>query len=207
MLASLSFDDGAIYDRKVIDLLRKYDLKATFYIPADWESFGTRKGWPTLSKGDVLEISEEFEVGSHTISHPLLTRIPYGAAEYEITMSKVMLEDMLGKPVNRFCYPRGYATDPIRDIVRKHYSYARSTLVGNISLPEDPAWENTTVHAGCARREYDQEHWLEYGLRHLERAKIRKNGYFHLWGHSWEIEQNNAWEGLERIFAELKGSM
>lgn len=204
MLISLSFDDGAIYDRQVIELLRKHDLKATFYIPADWESFATRKGWKPLTKADVLELSEEFEIGSHTISHPLLTRIPYGAAEYEITMSKVMLEDLLGKPVTRFCYPRGYATDPIKDIVRKHYSYARSTLVGNVRIPEDPVWENTSVHAGCDRREYNQEHWFDYGIRHLEQAKSKRNGYFHLWAHSWELENNNAWDSLDRMFAEIK---
>lgn len=203
----LSFDDGAAVDVKVLDLLAKHNLTATFYIPAYWESYNSLKGWKPLSFTQVKEIADNHELGSHTITHPLLTRIPYAVAEYEIKESKKMLEDWFGKKVDRFSYPRGYATDPIKDIVRKHYAYARSTLVGNITTPDDPAWENTTVHLACPRREYNQESWYDYGLRHLKMAARRKNGYFHAWGHSWEIQKYNAWDAVDRFLGAIKGAM
>jgi len=34
----------------------------------------------------------------------------------------------------------------------------------------------------------------------FERAKAR-NGLFHLWGHSWEIDKNHDWQRLENVLA------
>jgi hypothetical protein len=30
---------------------------------------------------------------------------------------------------------------------------------------------------------------------------LTSGGIFHLWGHSWEIEQNSDWERLERVLS------
>lgn len=204
MKVLLSFDDGCSLDLKLVELLEKYSLKATFYIPVMWESYATIKGWTPLTKQELLEISQVHEIGSHTISHPLLTQVPYSVASYEITQSKGMLENIIGKEVTSFSYPRGYATDQLRNVVRKVYKSARSTLVGNTDYPTDPAWHNTTAHIGCPRAEYDKEHWFDYTIRHLEQAK-KKDGYFHVWGHSHEINKNNGWEATEKLFQTLAG--
>lgn len=204
MRISLSFDDLTVEDFKLADLLAKHGLTATFYVPVMWESYNRLNGREPLSKDQLLELAKEFEIGSHTISHPLLTRIPYGAAEYEIAYSKPMLEAIIGKEVKKFSYPRGYATDPIKDIVRRNYDHARSTLVGCVTKPEDKAWEHTTLHVACQRREYGNQNWYDYGIKHIQIAKRKGNGYFHLWGHGWEIAQNNAWHAVERFFEVLK---
>lgn len=204
MQVVLSFDDGCNHDLRLARLLDQYNLRATFYLPAMWESFGTLKGWVPLTKSEVLDIAKTHEIGSHTITHPLLTRIPYAVATYEIVQSKPLLESIIGKPVTKFAYPRGYATDQIRATARRVYESARSTLVGNTDTPDDPIWENTSVHIACPRTEYDKEHWFDYAIRHLEQAK-KKDGYFHAFGHSWEIDQANAWGTVERLFQALRG--
>lgn len=198
----LSFDDGSVYDLKLVDLLEKHDLKATFYIPVYWTDYNKRKGVEPLSDADFRMIADKYEIGSHTITHPLLTRIPYGAAEYEIVHSQRKLEEILGREVTKFAYPRGYATDQIVDIVSKTYQHGRSVLVGNVEPPVNYAWEHTSVHVACERREYGNERWFDYGVRHLERAK--RGGYFHAWGHSEEIERNNAWGQLDRFLGLIK---
>lgn len=199
MKLELSFDDAADHDLRVAELLAKYGLTATFYVPVMWESVATIKGWVPLKKDQVLSLAKNFEIGSHSITHPLLTRVPYAIAKYEIEQSKPLLEGIINQPVRKFAYPRGYATDQIREITRKVYSSARSTLVGNTELPKDPVWENPTVHIACERKEYDNEHWFDYALRHLRIAK-QKDSYFHAFGHSWEISHQNAWNALERLF-------
>lgn len=206
-LISLSFDDGCALDMKLVKLLQKHGLTATFYVPAMWESYNRMKGWEPLSKDQVQYLADNFEIGSHTITHPLLTRIPWGAAEYEIKESKKMLEEMFGVKVNRFCYPRGYGTDQIRDIVRQHYAYGRNTIVGSTDFPDDPVWENTSVHLACQRREYGNDDWYTYAMKMLRSFRRKKNGYFHAWGHSHEIEKLGAWNAIDRFFAEVKGVM
>lgn len=205
MRVELSFDDGCVLDLKLVELLAKYNLRATFYVPVMWESVATLKGWQPLTKNDLLQISNHHEIGSHSITHPLLTQIPYAVAHYEIVESRGMLEGLIKKPVTKFAYPRGYATDQIRGVARKIYSSARSTLVGNTDPPEDPIWENTSVHIGCPRTEYDRQHWFDYAMKHLDYAKRKKNGYFHAFGHSHEINKYNAWDATERLFQALQG--
>ena len=63
------------------------------------------------------------QIGAHTVSHPILARLPRAAAEREIADSKQALEALLGEPVPLFAYPNGRPaddyTDDSVDIVRR----------------------------------------------------------------------------------------
>lgn len=204
MKIEASFDDGCKEDLRLAELLIKYDIPATFYIPSDWTYVNQREGREPLSFNDLQALSDEFEIGSHTITHPLLTRIRFNLAKEEIIESKIELEEMLGVSVTSFCYPRGYANDQIRDVVRKHYKTARNTLVGNIQEAKDPIWQTTSVHiAGKRRKEYEFTTWQQEARMWLLRASRRKDGVFHMWGHSWEISRYDAWDEFEKFLKEL----
>lgn len=60
-----SWDDGSELDLKLAKMLKKYCLPATFYLPYMCE----------LNLTQICFLSKDFEIGSHTLSHPLLTRI------------------------------------------------------------------------------------------------------------------------------------
>ena len=51
------------------------------------------------------------EMGSHTVSHPVLTRVPREQVKKELEESKKRIESELGKPVVSFAYPNGGAAD------------------------------------------------------------------------------------------------
>ena len=57
------------------------------------------------------------EIGSHTLTHPFLTRISPQRAREEISASKKKLEDRFGRPVRHFCYPYGDWNPAVRDLV------------------------------------------------------------------------------------------
>lgn len=196
----VSIDDGHELDMQVAELLVKHKLPGIFYVPAFWESYNTYKGWRGLTKQQLLEISDLFEIGSHGLTHDLLTRMPLEVAKWEISRSKDYLEQGIGKAVNKFCYPRGYANDYLKKVVAEYYESGRNVLVGTIEQQPLSPWMSTTVHAGCERTEYDGVHWYDYAVKKLEQAARKKNGYFHVWLHSHEIERNNGWNGLERLF-------
>jgi peptidoglycan/xylan/chitin deacetylase (PgdA/CDA1 family) len=46
-------------------------------------------------------------VGAHTVSHPVLARLPVEAQRFEIRQSKSDLESVVGRPVSCFAYPYG----------------------------------------------------------------------------------------------------
>jgi peptidoglycan/xylan/chitin deacetylase (PgdA/CDA1 family) len=50
-------------------------------------------------------------IGAHTMSHPILSRVPAGVAEREIAGGKDRLERELGIPVSAFAYPNGRPQD------------------------------------------------------------------------------------------------
>lgn len=193
-----SWDDGAYQDIRIADLLRKHNLPGIFYIPAQWQHYCKSKGWEPLTTEDLLGISNDFEIGSHGVTHALLTQVPLKTAVWEIQQSKIMLEEIVDKEVTSFCYPRGYSADHLKKEVAKVYLDARNTLVGSITPPTDPYWTATSVHT-YNRTEYGNMNWFDYGVKLLDKAKRNPNSVFHLWGHSWEVDKYNGWNALDRL--------
>lgn len=66
-------------------------------------------------------------VGSHTLTHPILTRLDPQDVWAEVVESKRVLEDRLGRPVEYFCYPDGAYDSGVVDCVRAHYRAAVTT--------------------------------------------------------------------------------
>ncbi len=52
-----------------------------------------------------------FEIGSHTVSHPILSRIDQGRVRAELRESKAALERELGQPCRALAYPNGTVHD------------------------------------------------------------------------------------------------
>jgi peptidoglycan/xylan/chitin deacetylase (PgdA/CDA1 family) len=63
-----------------------------------------------------------FEIGAHTVNHPILASIPPSDAWQEISESKRELEGLLRRPVTLFAYPNG---QPGKDYTREHVRMAR----------------------------------------------------------------------------------
>ena len=62
------------------------------------------------------------EVGAHTVSHPILTRLDDNRARQEIGGSRKTLEQITGRPVNLFAFPNG---KPGQDYDERHVEMVR----------------------------------------------------------------------------------
>ena len=61
-----------------------------------------------LSVKEIQEISKMgFEIGSHGVSHTLLSRLDKNYQREELYNSKQLLEELTSKNINSFCYPYG----------------------------------------------------------------------------------------------------
>ncbi len=82
-------------------------------------------------------------VGSHTIRHPILSRVSLARAEEEIVDSKGVLERRLGVPIRHFAYPNGQPADMTPDVIRyveaAGYATATTTVRG-INRATEPRW-------------------------------------------------------------------
>ena len=133
----LTFDDGWRNQYKyAFPLLKKYGLKATFYVytnPIDHhkEHFLT---WDEIKEMDEAGMT----IGSHTVTHPYLSNLPQEALRREIALSKQILEKELGKPVLHFASPFGYIDPQIMQIVKDaRYKTARTTYKGIYHTKDD----------------------------------------------------------------------
>jgi peptidoglycan/xylan/chitin deacetylase (PgdA/CDA1 family) len=102
--------------------------------------FGERS---MLSWDEVREMQQSglVTIGSHTLSHPILTRVSHASAMEELRESKRILEKRTGAPVEFFAYPNGGTADfdrEIADMVRAcGYRAACSTIAGAIATAVD----------------------------------------------------------------------
>ena len=94
-----------------------------------------------LSWDQVREMNNEVvEFGAHTVSHPILSRIPLGQAEKELIESKARIESEIGLEVTTFAYPNGGSSDFSSEVVglvkKTGYEMAFSLMPGPASFAE-----------------------------------------------------------------------
>ena len=147
---AVTFDDGYRDNyENAYPILRKYNIPATFFlttgfigtgqIPKWDKAYHTNENTLMLSWEQVLKMSGNgIAFGSHTLTHPFLTRIPLKQAQKEICMSKDIIEQKIGTPITTFSYPSGNFDSNIKQIVKEAgYSAAVSTIPGYNSMHVD----------------------------------------------------------------------
>jgi peptidoglycan/xylan/chitin deacetylase (PgdA/CDA1 family) len=58
------------------------------------------------------------EIGSHSMTHPIITKCSDSELEYEIAESRKLIQDRLGTPITSFCYPNGDFNERAEAVVK-----------------------------------------------------------------------------------------
>lgn len=207
-----SFDDGSIEDFRLAELMLKYEVETIFYWPVERYMVNQSARRQALPADMAHHIANYFEIGSHTLSHPNLTRISNDQVVEEVVQSRTILQDTFNQKIKSFCYPKGYANDYVKGIVAAAgYETARNVGIGNVLADAnvDPLWQTPSVHvAGSNRKEYAKMPWKTHALKMFKRAKqLDESGegevVYHLWGHSWEISRFKQWKAFEDLLQEI----
>jgi len=147
---ALAFDDGLLDNyTQVFPLLLQYGMRATFYVVPGydrvtrWVAPGTGRWSDVPAPGFTIpfesmgtdqrrELARHgMEIGSHSLTHRMLTRVSREELIREVRDSKDVIEQELGTVVKTFCYPRGrFAPVVLRTVRKAGYLGACSTLPG-----------------------------------------------------------------------------
>jgi peptidoglycan/xylan/chitin deacetylase (PgdA/CDA1 family) len=101
---------------------------------------------PTAAERDAFDIArwedlrelapEIITIGSHTLTHPILTTLGEPELEAEIGGSRRVLEEKLQRPVEFFAYPNGSQNPAVHACARRHYRGA--VLAGSELVSSTP---------------------------------------------------------------------
>lgn len=218
LLITTSWDDGHPADLRIAELLDRHRLTGTFYIPRSIES-----GVMPVTR--VRELAGRFEVGAHTLNHVFLADTDLQTAKSEIEGSKKWVEDVTGHPCPMFCPPAGrYCRDHLPIFESAGYLAIRSVEFMSLDRPRRRG--GGLLEMPTTLQAFDQPpkafvknalkrrspgnlwryvahgraagDWTVLAKRLLARARSI-GGVFHLWGHSWEVEQTGGWGRLEQV--------
>lgn len=131
----ITFDDGYkdLLEHAVPTLLA-LGLTAVIFPIVDF--VGRKSSWSPrladraehLSAADLRELAGlGFEIGSHTLTHPVLPTLGSEAKRREIQTSRPALEDVVGAPVRTFAYPYGAMDEEAVALAGETYEAAFST--------------------------------------------------------------------------------
>src|SRR5579872_1997329 len=92
LVITTSWDDGHPADLRVAELLERHQIQGTFYVPTT-----NSEGHPVMRPNEVAQLAQRFEIGGHTQSHVILTRLAPDIAVEQIRTNKSWLEELLGR--------------------------------------------------------------------------------------------------------------
>lgn len=216
MKFTTSWDDGCAPDLKVAAVLADAGCTGTFYVCPH-----PNRSETLLSTREIATLAVHHEIGAHTLTHPRLPTLAPDDARREIEESKQWVEARTGKPCTMFCYPYGDYTETIRALVRGAGFRGARTTRDYVFAADDPYALGTSLHlypyplrpvcnrrafapvvaawphlARCGVKWTARFHWQAMARAVFLCAYQNREPWFHLWGHSWELEQYRLWDEL-----------
>ena len=199
-IVSLSFDDGTIYDLRFIELLNKYNLKATLNLNSElkdivWYYSDTQP----ISRLDLEKVKDKYnghEVASHSLTHPYFSSLSKEEVIRQVKEDINNLSNIFGYDIEGFAFPFHDQTEEniqtIKDNV--NLSYIRYSYLDHSGIHKD----RYHMHINAL---YDDAEIYE----RIEEFKSSSNEHklFVIAGHAYEFEVKNDWEKIEKLLAYL----
>ncbi len=130
----VTFDDGYASTLRAVPILEELGFPGTVFVVTEFVQSGEPLSWPgiehwrtrdsigeldSLTWGDTETLmSRGWEVGSHTISHPVLTRADDQRLWEELSQSRTAIERRLGS-CTALAYPYGLADRRVSETARR----------------------------------------------------------------------------------------
>lgn len=193
---TMSYDDGMLSDMRLLSIFNKYGIKGSFNLNYGRSKCTDFKGIP-LDK--VIKVYEGHEIATHTYTHPTIARCPATQIYSEILEDKKGWESLIGLPVRGHAYPNGSFSEEVKRIFKDAgIVYGRTTNeTMGFEFPTDwMEWNPTCRHKNPRLMELAEE------FVNFKKPYYLKMMY--VWGHSYEFDNDNNWNLIEK-FCEYVG--
>ena len=204
---TFSYDDGVVQDIRLIGIFQKYGLKGTFnintvlYVPEDKQRekyYGRMK----LSEAKAIYTESGHEVAVHSLTHPFLEKLSQPAVIEEIMADRRNIERDYGTIARGMAYPYGTYSDMVIDTLRAcGICYSRTTVPTNkFDLPKEWLALDPTCHHNDPKLMEMAEHFVNDWVDPARGVQM-----FYVWGHTYEFDDRNNWEVIEKFAEYVSG--
>lgn len=203
---TLSYDDGCLYDTKLVEIANKHGLKVTLNINSNMIAENENESRLTAKKIKEITESGGHEIAVHGANHIALAKATLVDGINDVLECRKSLERTFGGIIRGMAYAdsgikvstSGVSKDEIKNYLKSlGIAYAR-TLGGDndsFQLPTDfYEWMPTAHHENPNLKNY-LDKFLNAEMP--EYIASRTPLLFYLWGHSYEFNANNNWDLLE----------
>ena len=129
---TMSYDDGVFQDRRLVHLMNKYGIKATFNLnsgliqksePERWTGersmrfYRNRVPSVRMIGDDLPELYQGHEVAIHGVNHILLKEATKEETFHELADDKVALSELFGYNIEGGAYPYGPSNEFATEIL------------------------------------------------------------------------------------------
>ena len=210
---TFSYDDGVLQDRRMVALLNKYGMKATFNLNSELlgqEEYLIREGVKVnhtkVAAKEVRGLYEGHEIAVHTLRHTNLSRITDTATIIrQVESDRENLSCLAGYPVVGMAYPGGGVnyTEKVAELIKNYteIKYARTTICNyGFEKQRDLFQFKPSVY-----HVMEMEKMFDLGRKFLE-MKPDSPQIFYIWGHSYELDIHDTWSEFERFLEMLSGN-
>jgi peptidoglycan/xylan/chitin deacetylase (PgdA/CDA1 family) len=137
----VTFDDGYLDNLShALPVLKKYQIPATIFITTYFceqtvrhSRYAAESGRLHLTWKEVDQLLKVpgITIGSHTLSHPYLSRLGNEESWQEISDSRQIIQSRIGLAAQYFCYPSGdYGIREITNVLKAGYTAAVTVTPG-----------------------------------------------------------------------------
>ena len=205
---TFSYDDAVTQDIRLIEILDKYGIKATFNLNSELLGMdgklireGKEINHTKIPASELAKIYKNHEVAAHTLTHPHLPPLPDDEVIRQVERDRLNLSDIVGYEVVGMAYPGGGMNnnDRVARLIKSHtgIKYARTISLGYSFLPQEDLYryKPTAFHL-------DFKNNYSLARDFFEREE---EGVFYIWGHSYEFDINNTWGEFEDFCKYVSG--
>ena len=108
---TLSYDDGKLEDKRLVDIFNKNGIRATFNVNSGLTDMPIR-----LPASEWNDLYDNHEIALHTCTHPTMNRCGSYEIAREILEDKTNIEKIIHKPVRGMALPNGAGNKLITSI-------------------------------------------------------------------------------------------
>jgi len=206
---TFSFDDGVTQDERLIEILNKYNLKATFNLNSallglkgESVCHGVKVSHGKIDAYVIKNIYAGHEIAAHSLTHPSLTEVDDKTVAYQVETDRRVLSDLCGYEVVGMAYPYGSIDERVAKIIKEQtkIKYARTVIqTDDFGLQSDLIKFNPTVY-------YVDENRLFNMAEKFVSLPESGNKLLYIWGHSYEMDANRiSWGRFEEFCKFISG--